>query len=155
MSLMARQAGVLDELGEWREDVRERGIGSRVVLLAVPAGWGRSTVLAPVRDAVERADGPVAVVAGIDGNLPRGRPVGGAVQAAALQEVLAVIAPPSRAAELLDVDTPAGKAGLGLDVAGWFVPGLAAAVSLTGLSRLRGAAVRVRDDGPAGEAGAV
>ena len=93
----------------------------------------------------------MTVVAGIDGNLPGGR----AVQAAALRKVLAGIAPPSRAAELLDVDTPAGKAGLGLDVAGWFVPGLAAAVSLTGLSRLLGAAVRVRDDSPAGEAGAV
>lgn len=151
MALARRQVEVLDELGEWREYVREAGIGSRVVLLAVPAGWGRSVVLARFRDAVGDADGPVTVVAGIDGNLPGGR----AVQAAALREVLAGVAPPSRVAELLDVDTAAGKAGLGLDVAGWFVPGLAAAVSLTGLSRLLGAAVRVREDSPAGEAGAV
>ena len=115
-----RQAEVLAELEEWREDVHERGIGSRVVLLVAPAGWGRSTVLARFRAAVEAADGPVTVVARIDGNLPGGR----AVQAAELQKVLADIAPPSRAAELLDVDTPAGKAGLGLDVASWFVPGL-------------------------------
>lgn len=41
MVLMSRrQAEVLEELEEWREDVRERGIGSRVVLLAVPKGWG-------------------------------------------------------------------------------------------------------------------
>jgi hypothetical protein len=60
------------------------------------------------------------------------------VQAAALRSALADIAPPSRAAELLDVDTAAGKAGLGLDVASWFVPGLGAAVSVTGLSRLLG-----------------
>ena len=53
------------------------------------------------------------------------------------------------------MDTPAGKAGLGLDVASWFVPGLGAAVSVTGLSRLLGAAARGRDDSPAGEAGAV
>ena len=120
MVLMSRrQAEVLEELEEWREDVRERGIGSRVVLLAVPKGWGRSAVLARFRDLAGDADGPVTVVAGIDGNLPGGR----AVQATALREVLAGIAPPSRAAELLDVDTPAGKAGLGLDVAGWFVPG--------------------------------
>ena len=146
-----RQAEVLEELEEWREDVRERGIGSRVVLLVAPAGWGRSAVLARFRAAVEEADGPVTVVAGIDGNLPGDR----AVQAAALRKVLAGIAPPSRAAELLDVDTPAGQAGLGLDVAGWFVPGLGAAVSVTGLSRLLGAAARERDDSPAGEAGAV
>ncbi len=151
MVLMSRrQAEVLEELEKWREDVRERGIGSRVVLLAVSAGWGRSAVLARFRDLARDADGPVTVVAGIDGNLPEGR----AVQAAALQKVLAEIAPPSRAAELLDVDTPAGKAGLGLDVAGWFVPGLAPAVSLTALSRLLGAAVRARDDSPASEAGA-
>ena len=91
------------------------------------------------------------MVAGIDGNLLGGQ----AVQASGLQGVLSVIAPPSRAAELLDVDTVAGTAGLGLDVAGWFVPGLGAAVSLTGLSRLLGAASRVREDSPAGEAGAV
>ena len=151
MALMSRQADVLEELEEWREDVREAGIGSRVVLLAAPTGWGCSAVLARFADAVESPDGPVTVVAGIDGNLPGGR----AVQATALRKALEVIAPPSRAAELLDVDTPVGQAGLGLDVAGWFVPGLAAAVSLTGLSRLLGAAVRVRDDSPAGETGPV
>ena len=146
-----RQAAVLEELEEWREDVCGRGIGSRVVLVVAPAGWGRSAVLARFLDCAGGADGRVALVAGIDGNEPGDR----AVQAAALQEKLAAVAPRSRAAELLDVDTPAGVAGLGLDVAGWFVPGLAAAVSLTGLSRLFGAAVRVWDDSPAGEAGAV
>ena len=152
MVLMSRrQAEVLEELEEWREDVRERGIGSRVVLLAVPKGWGRSAVLARFRDLDGEADGPVTVVAGIDGNLPGGR----AVQAAALREVLAGIAPPSRAAELLDLDTAGGRAALGLEAGAWFVPGLAVAVSVTVLARLLGAAGRVRDDGPAGEAGAV
>ncbi len=146
-----RQAEVLEELEEWREDVRERGIGSRVVLLAVPKGWGRSAVLARFRDLAGDAAGPVTVVAGINGNLLGGR----AVQAAALREVLAEVAPPSRAAELLDLDTAAGKAALGLEAGGWFVPGLAVAVSVTVLSRLLGAAGRVRDDSPAGEAGAV
>jgi tetratricopeptide (TPR) repeat protein len=151
MALTQRQADVLAELEEWREDVREAGIGSRVVLLAVPAGWGRSTVLAEFRDGVEDTNGPVTVAAWVDGNLPGER----VVQAPGLREVLAGVAPPSRVAEMLDVDTAAGRAGLGLDVAGWFVPGLGAAVSLTGLSRLLGAAARVRDDSPAGEAGAV
>jgi tetratricopeptide (TPR) repeat protein len=146
-----RQAAVLEELEEWREDLCGRSIGSRVVLVVAPAGWGRSAVLARFLDCAGGADGPVALVAGIDGNEPGDR----AVQAAALQEKLAAVAPRSHAAELLDMDTPAGVAGLGLDVAGWFVPGLAAAVSLTGLSRLFGAAVRAWDDSPAGEAGAV
>lgn len=151
MVLTLRQAELLEELGEWLEDVREAGIGSRVVLLAAPTGWGRSAVLARFRDIADDADGPVTVVAGIEGNLPGGR----AVQAAVLQKILAGIAPPSRAAELLDVDTVAGRAGLGMDVAGWFVPGLSAAVSLTGLSRLLGAVARVREDSPAGDSGAV
>ena len=81
-----QQAEVLDELEEWREDVRERGIGSRVVLLAAPEGWGRSAVLARFRDFGRVADGPVTMVAGMDGSLPGDR----AVQAAALQKVLAV-----------------------------------------------------------------
>jgi hypothetical protein len=146
-----RQAAVLEELEEWREDVCGGGIGSRVVLVVAPAGWGRSAVLSRFLACADGADGPVALVAGIDGNEPGDR----AVQAAALVEKLAAVAPRSRAAGLLEVDTPAGVAGLGLDVAGWFVPGLAAAVSLTGLSRLFGAGVRAWDDSPAGEAGAV
>ena len=33
------------ELVEWWEDLWQRGIGSRVVLVAVPPGWGRSAAL--------------------------------------------------------------------------------------------------------------
>ena len=33
------------ELAEWWEDLWQRGIGSHVVLVPVPSGWGRSTVL--------------------------------------------------------------------------------------------------------------
>jgi AAA ATPase domain len=141
-----RQAEVLEELGEWREDVRDRGIGSRVVLLAVPRGWGRSAVLARFAREAGDTEGPVTVLAEVDGNLPGGR----AVQAAGLREVLEEIAPPSRAGELLDLDTAARRAGLGVEAAGWFVPGLAVAVSVTALVRLLGAAGRVRDEGPAG-----
>lgn len=50
-----RQAELLEELAEWREDMRERGIGSCVVLLVAPAGWGRLAVLARFRAAVEAA----------------------------------------------------------------------------------------------------
>lgn len=110
MVLLSRQqVEVLDELREWREDVTGGGIGSRVVLLAVPPGWGRSSVLARFREEAAAGDGPVTLTGGIDGNPPGGR----AVQAAAVRDALAEVAPPSRVAELLDVDTPAGKAGLG------------------------------------------
>ena len=44
---------------EWWEDVRDGGIGSQVVLLEVPRGWGRSRVLNDLTGAVEDADGPV------------------------------------------------------------------------------------------------
>jgi Tetratricopeptide repeat len=150
MVLMSRRhAEVLEELGEWREDVRERGIGSRVVLLAVPRGWGRSAVLTRFAEQAGAVEGPVTLVTRIGGSLPGDR----AVQALALREALARVAPPSRWAEWLDVDTAAGRAGLGVDVAGMVVPGLGVAAPV--LSRLLGAAGRARDDGPAGEAGAV
>ena len=46
MSLGAgRHRAVAGELAEWLEDLAGRGIGSRVVLVAVPPGWGRSAVL--------------------------------------------------------------------------------------------------------------
>jgi len=53
----------VNELEECREDVRERGIGSRVVLLVASAARGRSAILARFRAAVDEADDPVTVVA--------------------------------------------------------------------------------------------
>jgi hypothetical protein len=40
-----RQAKLARELVEWREDLWQRGTTSRVVLVAVPPRWGRTTVL--------------------------------------------------------------------------------------------------------------
>ena len=54
-----RHAAVAGELVEWWEDVCLRGIGSRVVLVAVPTGWGRSTVLDHVEEVTGRDDAPV------------------------------------------------------------------------------------------------
>jgi hypothetical protein len=152
VSMSRGQAEVLEELREWLEDV-SGGIGSRVVLLAAAAGWGRSTVLARFRDLADDADGPAAALVVVDGGQPGGR----AVQVAGVREALAAVAPPSRAAEVLDLDTAGGRAALGLEVAGLFVPGLglAGGVSVMVGSRLLAAAGRAADDGPAGEAGAV
>ena len=40
-----RHAELAEELVEWWEDLWQRGMTSRVVLVAVPPGWGRTTVL--------------------------------------------------------------------------------------------------------------
>ena len=53
--------------------MREAGIGSRVVLLVAPAGWGPSVVLARFRDTVDNEDGPMTVVTRIDGSGLAGR----------------------------------------------------------------------------------
>ena len=41
----ARHAELAGELVEWWEDLWQAHTGSRVVLVAVPPGWGRTTVL--------------------------------------------------------------------------------------------------------------
>jgi Tetratricopeptide repeat len=161
MVLMSRrQAEVLEELQEWLEDVAEGGIGSRVILLAVPTGWGRSAVLARFQASVDDLDGPAAALVMIDGGQPGNR----ALQADGLREALTEVAPPSRGAValertagVLDVDTAGGKAAMGLEVAGLFVPGLglAGGVAVMLGSRLLSAAGRAIEDGPAGEAGAM
>jgi hypothetical protein len=146
-----RHFAVLGELAEWREDVCERQIGSRVVVLAVPPGWGRSAVLGQFARETADCDGPVVIVARLD--CPGGDAL--AVQAESLREQLAAVAVPSRAAELLDVDRPAGRVGLLIDVAGLFAPGPPAALAGLVASYAVRAAGQARADGPAGEAGAV
>ncbi len=122
MSLRSgRHLAVLGELTEWWEDLWQRGIGSQVVVVPVPPGWGRSAVLGEFRAVVEDVDGPVTLVVAIDGNLPPGR----AVQADALREDLAAAGQRSRVAGLLDLDKVAGRVQLGLGVGGLFVSGLA------------------------------
>ena len=46
-----RHQAVLEELTEWWEDVRDGDIGSRVVLVEVPPGWGAQAVLDAFREA--------------------------------------------------------------------------------------------------------
>ena len=143
---------VLDELTEWWEDLCQRGIGSQVVLVCVPPGWGRSAVLEEFQALVDDdVNGPVTLIARVDGNLPPGR----AVQADALREDLLAAVRRSRAAELLDLDTLAGRAALGLGVGGLFMSGMAAAVSVLVGSLAVTAAGNAWDASPAGEAGAV
>jgi len=97
------RAEVLEELTEWWEDLRDRGTGSRVVLVPVPHGWGRSRLLEEFRGVVEDLDGPLTF--SINCTPLAGR----TVQAQELREALTAVEPGSRAAQLLDLDTEDGS----------------------------------------------
>jgi AAA ATPase domain len=66
-----RQRTAAAELAQWWDGVREGGVGSHAVLLAGPAGWGRSTVLDQLPEIIGRADATVSLVVRIScGALP-------------------------------------------------------------------------------------
>jgi hypothetical protein len=122
----SRQEAVLKELGEWWEDISGGRIGSRVVLVEVPPGWGATTVLQEFRAMVIDADLPVAISLSVNEKLLAGR----AAEAKALSDALLAPLDRSRLARLFGLDTAAGKAGLALGVGGLFVSGMPAQVSL-------------------------
>jgi hypothetical protein len=153
-----QQLAVLGELTEWWEDLCQLRIGSQVVLVAVPPGWGRSAILKEFRAVIEDPDGPITLVLAIEGSLPPGL----AVQADVLRQDLAVAVQRSPVAEqwsqvagLLNLNTAAGKAVLGLGVGGLFVSGMAATASVLLASLAVTAAGNAWDGSPTGEEGAV
>ena len=145
----SRHRAVLEELTEWWEDLRDRGTGSRVVLVPVPRRWGRSRVLEDFRGVVEDLDGPLTFP--ISCTPPAGR----AAQAQELSEALTTAELGSRAAGLLGLDTAAGKVQLGLGIGGLFASGLAAAVPLLLTSLAVTATGNAWDASPSGQQGAV
>jgi tetratricopeptide (TPR) repeat protein len=161
MSLGAgRHRVVAGELVEWWEDLAGAEIGSQVVLVAVPPGWGRSAVLREFAAAAGGDDGPVTLVTEIPGGLPPGR----AVQADALRDELAAATDPDhgplaqRVAEafrLLELDRAPGRVQLGLGLVGLRVAGPWGAASLLVASLAVTAAGNAWDGSPAGEAGGV
>jgi hypothetical protein len=142
---------VAEELAEWWEDVAEGGIGSQVVLVAVPPGWGRSAVLQQFAGAADGGEGPVTLVVALSGDLPPGR----AVQAQELGEALTAFSRAPRVVRLLGLDSAAGQVQLGLGLGGLLASGLAAAASLLVASLAVTAAGNVWDGSPDGEAGDV
>ena len=90
----SQHRALLEELTEWWEDLRDRGTGSRVVLVPVPRRWGRSRVLEEFRGVVEDLDGPLAF--SISCTALAGR----AVQAQELRKALTTAEPGSHAARL-------------------------------------------------------
>ena len=147
-----RHAELAGELVEWWEDLWQRGMTSRVVLVAVPPGWGRSTVLDQFAAVVAGDDAPVTLIARVNG---REMPREPGVQATVLRDCLAGAAARHRVAELLGLDRVGGVAQLGLGVGGLFVSGLAGAVGFLLAGLVVGGAGKVWDDSPAGKDGAL
>jgi hypothetical protein len=79
------QKAALGELAQWWEGIRQGGDGSHAVLLAGPAGWGRSTVLDQLAETISGTDAQVSVVVHVSG---RSLPGGPGVQAAAVADGL-------------------------------------------------------------------
>ena len=151
-----RHTELAGELVEWWEDLWQRGLTSRVVLVAVPPGWGRTTVLDRLAAAAGADDAPVTLIARINGRkLPdEARP---GAQAAVLRDCLAEAATRHQVAELLGLDRLGGvtQMGLGVGGLGLFISGLAAAVGFLVAGVAVGAAGKAWDDSPAGQDGAL
>jgi hypothetical protein len=147
----SRHRAVLDELAEWWEDVRDRGIGSRVVLVQVPPGWGARVVLDEFRRVVDDPAGPVTISVSVD-EVPL---VSRAIQARALRDALMTPFVRSRAVGLLGLDRAAGDVQLGLDIGSLFASGRAAAVALLLGSLAVTAVGNAWDASPAGRQGAL
>jgi tetratricopeptide (TPR) repeat protein len=128
----------------------------RVVLLQVPAGWGRSTVLDQFAEMVDRAhadaDAPVTIVIRVIGSaLPEGR----GAQACAMRDALA--SPwerTNRVTEALGLERLPGRVQLAIGVAGVFAPNPAAAAGYLLGSVGVGAAGSAWDHSAAGQNGA-
>ena len=145
----SRHQVVLEELAEWWEDISEKRIGSRVVLVEVPPGWGATTVLREFGATVADPDAPVAISVSVDEVPLAGR----AVEAKALSDALLAPLDRSRLAHLFGLDTAAGKAGLALGVGGLFVSGMPTQLSLLLASLGATAAQNAWDASPAGQQG--
>jgi hypothetical protein len=169
-----RHADLATELGEWWEDLWRAHTGSRVVLVQVPAGWGRSKVLDGFAKAItRREDAPVTFTVRVNGKDLRGETVG--VQAERLRTWLtAAMRPPLvaeeeeedshpfhaeepgrvlRAAELLGLDEPGGQAQFVLGIGALFFSGPTAGMSFLLAGLAAGAAQKGWDASPAGQDG--
>src|SRR5690242_19392909 len=102
-----RHAELAAELDEWWENLWQAHTGSQVVLVTMPPGWGRSTVLDRFAARLaSRGEAPVTLTVRIDGQKLPGEP---ALQAQVLRACLAEAARRHRAAELLGLDELSGQ----------------------------------------------
>lgn len=151
--LFGQHADLAAELSECWEDLRQRRVGSRIVLVKVPNGWGRSTVLDHFEAAInDPANAPVTRTLRING---RELPEDIGLQAAMLRDRLTTISERHRAMEVLGLDKASGSTQLALGVTGLFFSGLTAGVSFLVAGLAVGAMGRAWDDSPAGMDGAL
>src|SRR5690349_2390079 len=143
--LSARQQDAVGELAEWREDVAA-GIGPRVVVLGVPAGWGRSTVLQVVAEGSwPTGEGdPVTFVVRIDGALVAAAGAAGA-QAAQMRDQLAKAAGDHQLARTLGLDRPQGVISLAVGAGSLAASGLVLLAGLLVFQEAVNAAGNLRD----------
>jgi hypothetical protein len=143
-----RQKAAATELAQWWDGLRLGGIGSHAVLLAGPAGWGRSTVLDQLPEII-RADAPIGLEVRING---RSLPEGPGQQAPVLRDRLLGAEVRRQAAALLCRSRLRGAPRLG--AGSLLLTGMAGAISLLRAGLAAAAAGGVADDRPARENGA-
>ncbi len=143
-----RQKAAATELAQWWDGLRLGGHGSHAVLLAGPAGWGRSTVLDQLPE-ILRAEAPISLKVRING---RSLPDGPAPQALALRDTLLGAEVRRQAAMLLCRSRLRGAPRLGADRL--LLTGMAGTISLLMAGLAAAAAGSGADDRPASENGA-
>jgi hypothetical protein len=144
-----RQKAAAIELAQWWDGLRLGGIGSHAVLLAGPAGWGRSTVLDQLPEIISRADAPVSLAVRING---KSLPDGPGLQAPALRDGLLGAEVRRQAAALLCRSRLRGAPRLGTN--SLLLTGMAGTISLLRAGLAAAAAGSVADDCPASQNGA-
>ena len=143
-----RQKAAATELAQWWDGLQQGGIGSHAVLLAGPAGWGRSTVLDQLPEII-RAGAPIGLEVRING---RSLPDGPGLQAPALRDSLLGPEVRRQAAALLCRSRLRGAPRLG--PRSLLLTGMAGTISLLRAGLAAAAAGGVADDRPASENGA-
>jgi hypothetical protein len=143
-----RQKAAAAELAQWWDGLRLGGSGSHAILLAGPAGWGRSTVLDQFPEII-RADAPISLEVRING---RSLPDGPGLQAAALRDSLLGAEVRRQAAALLCRSRLRGAPRL--SARSLLLTGMTGTISLLLAGLAAAAAGGVADDCPASENGA-
>jgi AAA ATPase domain len=144
-----RQQAAAAELTQWWDGIRQGGVGSHIVLLAGPPGWGRSTVLDQLPQLMSAAGRPVGLQVRING---KSLPAGPGARAAAVRDSLLGVDIRQQVAALLCRSGLRRPRRLGTDR---LLPsGIAGTISLFLASLAAAAAGSVADDDPAGQNGA-
>jgi hypothetical protein len=144
-----RQKAAAAELVQWWDGMRQGGLGSHAVLLAGPAGWGRSTVLDQLPEIISSPAGASSLHVRVNGRSLPDRP---GLQAPALRDALLGAEVRRQAAALLCRSRLRGAPRLG--VGSLLTAGMAGSLSLLLAGLAAAAAGGAQDDCPASEDGA-